>query len=145
MNISRIIIATLAITLFALLWNGFVHMVILRDANMALEGIARPASERSFFLSLLLTAAIASLFIVSYASFVRTKGVKAAVGFGAMFGLLAGLLVDLNQYLMYPVPGSLVLSWFLFGMIEFTIYGVIAALICPVDVRPSAFPKQPKE
>lgn len=135
MNVTRLIIATLAITLLALLWNGLVHMVILREANMALEGIARSASERSFALSILLTAGIAFLFVASYASFVRTSGVKAAVGFGAFFGVLAGLFVDLNQFLMYPIPGTLALAWFLFGMIEFCIYGVIAAWLYPIDAQ----------
>ncbi len=137
MNVGRLIIATAAITLFALLWNGMVHMVILREANMALDGITRPAAERSFPLSLLLTAGIALLFVASYASFVRSGGLRAAISYGAFFAVLAGLLVDLDQFLMYPVPGTLALSWFLFGFAEFCIYGVLAWWLYPIGTRPS--------
>lgn len=136
MNIKRFAYATLAIFVFALLWNGIVHLVILRDANVALEQLARPAEERSLALGLLLTAGVAVLFVYSYASLVRTPGIWRGLGHGAFFGLLAGLLVDLNQFLLYPIPGWVVLSWFLFGFVEFCIYGVIAAAIYPIGAQP---------
>jgi hypothetical protein len=34
-----------------------------------------------------------------------------------------------NQYAVYPVPFTLALQWFIYGMIEFVICGLIAAMI----------------
>lgn len=53
------------------------------------------------------------------------------------FALVAGLLVDLNQYLIYPIPAWIVASWFVSGLIEFTLYGVLASRLVPVAARPA--------
>jgi hypothetical protein len=132
MDLRRFGVAVFAIFIFALLWNGLVHMVLLKEASLALEGVARPAAERNMALGLLLTAGVAILFVYSYVSFVRTPGVKRALGHGVFFAFLAGLFVDLNQFLLYPIPGSLAAAWFLFGFIEFCIYGVLVSWLYPV-------------
>jgi hypothetical protein len=136
MNFRWLAVIAGVIFVFALVWNAFVHMVLLRDeANMALDAIARPVADRSMMPGLLLTAGLAVLFVYSYASCVHAPGVKRALGHGAFLGLLAGLLVDLNQFVLYPIPASLALAWFAFGFVEFCIYGVFAAWLYPVDER----------
>lgn len=121
-----------------MVWNGFVHMVLLKEAGFALESVARPATERNMTLGLFLTVAVATLFVYSYVSFVRTPGIKRALGHGVFFALLAGVFVDLNQFFLYPIPGSLAAAWFLFGFIEFCIYGVIVFWLYPVNAQPTA-------
>lgn len=142
MNCRRLFYAALAIFLFALLWNGVVHMVILRNANLALEHIARPASERSLFLSLAQTAAISFCFVLTYALSARIKGFRGGLAHGALFGLVAGLFVDLNQYILYPIPAGLVMAWFGFGFVEFCIDGLLAAWLYPIGAQP-VIPPEP--
>lgn len=137
MNVRRFAVAVLAIFVFALLWNGLVHLVLLRDANLALASLVRPAAERSFPLSLLLTLAIAILFVYSYAAVGRGGGIRRGLVHGAYFGVLAGLLVDLNQYVLYPIPAALAGAWFLFGFIEFCLYGVLVARLYPMEGEPA--------
>lgn len=132
MNLKRLVITSGAIFLFALLWNGLVHLVILAEANSALRPITRPAAERSLGLALFITATLAFLFAWSYARFARPGGMKAGLLHGLFFALLAGILVDLNQYLMYPLPASLAAKWFVFGAIEFCVYGLLAAWLYPI-------------
>jgi len=133
MNVKRFLYTSLAVFVFALLWNGIVHMVLLRDANAALDAIARPAAERNTLLFLIPAAAVALLFVYSYALLVRIPGIRRGLAHGAFFGLLAGFLVDLNQFLLYPIPGSLAFLWFLFGFMEFCIYGALTALLYPAN------------
>lgn len=138
MNVRRFVVAVITIFIFALIWNGFVHMVLLKEASLALEGTARPAEERNMALGLLLTAGVATLFVYSYVSFVRTPGIKRALGHGVFFALLAGLFVDLNQFFLYPIPGSLAAAWFIFGFIEFCIYGALVSWLYPIAAQPVA-------
>lgn len=129
----RFVLACAAIFVFALAWNGLVHLVILRSVDEVLNGIGRPAVERNLGLSLLSMMALAVLFVVSYVRSARDGSVREGVLHGILFGLLAGVLVDLNQYVLYPIPASLALSWFGFGTIEFCIYGVLASRLCPPE------------
>lgn len=132
MDLKRLTLAVAVIFIFALIWNSVVHLVLLQEANLALEGIARPAAERNMALGMLLIAGIALLFVYSYAACARSGGLKGGLLHGLWFGLLAGLLVDLNQFLIYPLPATLALGWFLFGLVEFCIYGLLTALLYPI-------------
>jgi hypothetical protein len=38
---------------------------------------------------------------------------------------LAGLLVDVNQYVLYPLPASVVVQWFVAGALELVLYGIL--------------------
>lgn len=136
MNGSRFVRTAAAIFVFALAWNGLVHLVLLREVDMALEEVARPAAQRSLPLALLLTAGIALLFSYSHAAMVRPRGILRGLWHGAYFGLVAGLLVDLNQYLLYPIPAATAAAWFVFGFAEFCAYGVIAAWAYPIRMLP---------
>jgi hypothetical protein len=127
----RFVLTVGAILLFALVWNAIVHGLVLRGAEAALAGLVRPKAERSLPLALLLTAGVAVMFVVSHLWLVRPAGIEQGLVHGAWFGILAGLLVDLNQYLLYPLPGFLAGSWFLSGLLEFCGYGLIAAWLYP--------------
>ena len=132
MNYKRLITTSAVIFIFAILWNGLIHGVILRDANAALTNVARSAADRNMRLSLLLTAGLAFLFIWSYAYTARRGNLREGISHGLFFAVLAGILVDLNQYVLYPLPASLVLKWFIFGVVEFCGYGIMASLLYPI-------------
>ena len=133
MSLRRFVITVIAIFVFAISWNFFVHAVLLKDASLALENITRPAAERNIVLGLLITLAVATLFAYSYVAFVRTPGIKRALGHGVFFALLAGVFVDLNQFFLYPIPWHLATAWFVFGLIEFLVYSVIVFWLYPAD------------
>ncbi len=145
MNVRRFLLVAFAIFLFALLWNALVHLVILGKANAALAAFARPAADRSLGLSLLQTAGVSVGFLLSYVWSRRAGTLKGGVAHGALFGVLAGLLVDLNQYILYPIPAGLAAAWFAFGFIDFCIYGMLAALLSRADAPPYGQPDLPHE
>lgn len=148
MSWKRILLASLVICLVSLLWNGLIHGIVLKEANQALEGLRRDAGP-GLLPGLLLTTGIALLFVVSYAIGRYPPGPSGGLLHGVLFALLAGLLVDLNQYLLYPIPATLALSWFGFSLIEFPLYGALAAYILgrrrPHDTLNSKGPGQQPE
>lgn len=133
MAFKRQILIIASIVVFALLWNGLVHFVFLREADLAIVPFGRPPHERSMVLGLGITVGIAILFLVSFLQLPH-RGVRAGLRHGVFFSLLAGLLVDANQYLLYPLPASLALKWFAFGFGEFCIYGLIVGWLYPNEV-----------
>lgn len=132
MNYKRLSITSTVIFIFAVLWNSLIHGVILRDANTALAGIARSTTDRPMGLALLLTAGLAVLFVWSYGYVARRGTWREGITHGFFFALLAGFLVDLNQYVLYPIPALLALKWFIFGVVEFCGYGLLASWFYPI-------------
>ena len=135
MNYKRFFIAAIAIFVFALIWNGMVHLVLLREADSILNSIGRQESQRNIFLSILVTVLLVILFVWSYNRFARRGDLRDGLTHGLFFGFLAGTLVDLNQYVLYPIPASLAITWFAFGLIEFCIYGVLVSILYPIKEK----------
>jgi hypothetical protein len=135
MNYRRFTLASFVIFLFAILWNGGVHLLLLREADSILTTFGRTESQRDLSLSILATLLLSMLFVWSYTRFAKRGTIAEGLTYGIFFGLLAGVLVDLNQYVLYPIPASLALSWFVFGLIEFSVYGVLVSRLYPIKLQ----------
>jgi hypothetical protein len=124
MALRRTAMAVAALFAFSIVWNGLVHLLVLREAEQAVAAFARPVEDRNMVLALLLTVILATVFVWSYAVSLGRGGLRRGLTHGLFFALLAGLLVDLNQYLIYLIPGELALAWFVFGALEICVWGL---------------------
>ena len=131
----RFALTCFVLLLVAVAWNAFLHLVVLRAANASVQHLRRPDLAEKGWLSLLLTAGIVTMFVWGYSRVARTGSVREGLGYGLSFALLAGLLVDLNQYVLFPIPGVVVAQWFLGGLFEFSLYGIIAARLYRPQTR----------
>ncbi len=134
MPARRFVSACVALFTIAVVWNGLVHGFLLRELDAAVAHLRRPAADGLLWLSLPLTAGVVCLFALGYVRTVRTGSVREGLAYGAAFAVLAGLLVDLDQYLLYPIPGRVALAWFASGLVEFVLYGAVASRL----LRPAA-------
>lgn len=126
MSTRRFLLACAVLVGVALAWNGVVHLVVLRDAEAVVRALYRPDLGDRMWLSVLAAVATVVVYVAGFVRFVRSSALREAVGYGLFFAAAAGVLVDLNQYVLLPIPGRLACLWFLAGVIEFTLYGVIA-------------------
>jgi hypothetical protein len=135
MRTKRFLLTCAVLFVVAIAWNAFVHLVVLRAANASVQHLRRPDLADKAWLSLLLTAGIIMLFVWGYGRFARSGSWREGLGYGLFFALLAGLLVDLNQYVLFPIPGVVAAQWFLGGLVEFSLYGIITARLYPPRTR----------
>lgn len=133
MRIKRFAFACVVLFLVALAWNALLHLVLLRGAETTVQGLYRPDLADRMWLSLLVTLSLVVLFTLGYSRFARAPTVGEGVRYGVFFGLLTGVLVDFNQYVLFPIPAWLAVVWFFGGLAEFTVYGVIISKIWPVS------------
>lgn len=125
MRFGQTLCAAFALFIIALIWNGTLHYAVLAEENASIAPLRRTESTEFMALSLIQTWALALLFVYGYGRITRTGTVSEGVIYGLYFALLAGLLVDLNQFILYPIPGKIAMYWFLGGLIEFSIYGAV--------------------
>lgn len=119
MNIKKSAISMILIFVVAMVWNGVFHMVLIAEQNNMISELRRTDVSEMMILSLAITIMMAILFVISYSKWVRNGSLKESVVHGLFFAFLAGVLVDANQYLVYPIPGMLASLWFLGGVVEF--------------------------
>lgn len=132
MRPRRFLLASLVIFVVGMAWGGLVHLVVLRGANAAIAHLLRPDLASRMWISIVATAGFVCLFVLGYGRFARKGTLGEGVVYGLFFAAIAGLLVDVNQYVLYPIPGALAATWFAAGAIEFALYGALASLFFPI-------------
>jgi hypothetical protein len=131
MRPARFTLAVVVLFVLSLVWNGLLHLVILRRANEAVQHLRRTDLPGAMGMSLVLTALVSLLFVWGWVRTARTGTIREGLGYGLFIGVFVALLVDVNQYLLYPLPASLVLKWFAGGVLEFTFYGLVVSRVYP--------------
>ncbi len=131
MRAKRFALASLLLFVIALGWNGLLHLVLVPQAREAVAHLLRPDLAQEAWLSLGVTAGFVILFVWGYGRFARDRSLGEASRYGLFFALLAGLLVDANQYVLYPIPAWVAGVWFLGGLVEFQIYALVLSRLLP--------------
>jgi hypothetical protein len=122
-------LSVVLIFVMAMIWNGLFHMVFIADQNEMIVSLRRHDMSERMLLSLFITIGIATLFVVSYNKWRRNGTLIESLIHGIFYSVLAGVLVDANQYLVYPIPGMLAVLWFLGGLVEFSLYSITIWLV----------------
>lgn len=134
MRATRYLRACLVLFLVALAWNGLVHLVLLPGVDAAASHAFRPDLQGKLWLSLVSSAGMICLFVWGYSRFARGSKVGEGLLWGLFFALTAGLLVDLNQYVLYPIPVWVAATWFASGLAEFLLYGALVTRLVPPTI-----------
>jgi hypothetical protein len=129
MNVKRFVFASLAVFVVGMILDFIIHMVILKEVYEALASIWRADMNSLMWIMYAFTLIFAFLFVYIFTKGYEGKGIMEGVRYGLLIGLLMLLTGVFGQYVTYPLPFNLVIQWFIFGMIEFIILGIVAALI----------------
>ncbi len=133
MNIKRYILAGLAVFASLQAMDFLQHGVILAKTYQELKHLWRPDMMSLMWVmylsSLVMSFAFAGLYVRGY----RGGGIRDGLVFGFLIGLFINVMGMFGQYAMYPLPFSLTLLWFVFGMIEFLVAGAVVALVYRED------------
>ena len=134
MNIKRLLLAIVAAFVFIFATDFLIHGFWLNSAYEATASLWRTEAEMHqrfvwMLLSQLLCAgSIAIIWAMGFAG--RDLGIGARVGF--LIGL-AQQVWPLAFYVVAPLPGHIASKWFLSGLLQAVIVGVIVAAIYKPD------------
>ena len=137
------------------LWIGFIVIFIaMAVLNMIIHGfilsstyqtdevskIMRPESEMNSMMWIYYVVYIIQAFFFTFvfSKGYEGKGIMEGVRYGLYMGLLMATPMAYASYAMYPMPYSLALQWFIYGIIQYIILGVIIALV--YKNKPAATP-----
>ena len=129
MNIKKLILASLAVFVTMQVTDYLIHYLILSSTYQSLATLWRPDMESMMWLMILTSLFFSFMFVFIYTKGYEGKGIMEGVRYGLIIGLFLNVVGALNQYVVYPIPFSLAVQWFIYGMIQFIIAGIIASLI----------------
>ena len=106
-----------------------IHGVLLKEAYLATASVWRPMEEMHGMMWLMWVIYLVNALVLPYIYVKGYEAGKSPIGQGLRFGLAIGVLLStgmsLGTYFMIPVPVSLAATWFVAGMIEYAVVGVV--------------------
>lgn len=98
MNVGRFCLASAALFIVATLWNGVLHMVLLRNTDTSIAHLRRPDRRETMRVAALLTACLVLLFVFAYRRVARSGSLVEALGYG-LFSLCwpGGSLISISS------------------------------------------------
>lgn len=130
MNIKRLLLAFVAAFAITYATDYLVHGVWLRPEYLAAQSLWRPPAEMRTFQH---WVTIAQLIAIMTFVLLWAKGFAGRdIGTGIVFGLLVGMsqhVWAIVNYVAMPVPGALTTKWFVAGVAEGIVLGIVTSLV----------------
>ncbi len=129
MNKKRFILASIAVFVVFEILDWIIHSKILSRTYMNLQHLWRPDMLDKMWIMYITAFIFSFLFVYIFTKGYEGKGVAEGIRYGLIIGLLMLVVGMFNQYAVYPIPSNLTIQWFIYGLIQFIIVGIVAALI----------------
>lgn len=129
MNTKKLIIAVVVVFVLLVATNYLIHSVILASTYEGLTTVFRSKTEmdnlmwRMFIANLIWSFFFVFIFTKGY----QNKGLMEGVRYGVYIALFMSFAAAVAQNVVYPIPGMLALKWFIFGVIQNVILGIVTA------------------
>jgi hypothetical protein len=129
MNIKRFAIASVVLFILWQITGYIIHEVILGSTYEALKSVFRPDMNEKMWMFMPMQAVVTLLFVYIFIKGYENKGLMEGVRYGIIIALFMGIPSSFSQYVLYPFPFSLALQWFLYGVVEYILAGILVSVI----------------
>ncbi|MFC1550284.1 hypothetical protein ACFL46_03230 [Candidatus Neomarinimicrobiota bacterium] len=129
MNTKRFILAAIVVFITLQVTDYIIHNLILSGTYESLMNIWRADMMGKMWVMQLASLFFSFMFVFIFTKNYEGNGVSEGIRYGLLIGLLMSVMGNLSQYSVYPLPFSLVLQWFFYGMIQFILAGAVASLV----------------
>ncbi|GAB4341140.1 MAG: hypothetical protein Kow0037_27520 [Calditrichia bacterium] len=125
---KKAILAVLAVFVSWEVLDFIIHNLILSNTYAATAHLWRPMEEMKMGLMVLVVFLSAIFFVWIYYKLIP-KSLKNGFTYGLLFGMATGISMGYGTYSVQPIPYILAFGWFLGGLVESTIAGLLVGLI----------------
>jgi len=131
MNVKRFVIASIAVFVVLLILDFIFHAGLMTPVYEEIKEVTRPEAEmmRLMPIGYIFTLLWAFLFCYIFIRGRQGKGLIEGVRYGVIMTFFYSLVVAIGWWTMFPIPFKLVIYWFLIGLVEMVILGIVVALI----------------
>ena len=131
MNKKRYVISGIVVFVSFEILNYIIHVLILKGPYEATSTLWRSADEMksNIWIGGIGDLVFSFLFVYIFSKGYEAKGWLEGLRFGLIIGLFLYIPMALGSYTVMPIPFSLAIYWFICGIIQVAIIGIIAALI----------------
>jgi hypothetical protein len=129
MNVKRYILASILVFAAYVALNFVIHGLVLGSVYMEMQGVWRQDMMGYMWITYATAFVFSFLFVLVFHKGYEGRGILEGVRFGILIGLLLNVLGMFNQFAVYPLPFGLIIQWFIYGVIQVAICGIVAAAV----------------
>lgn len=126
---KKVWIGFIVVFILMVICSYIVNTLILGSTYMSLQNVWRPDMEAKMWIFFLVMLFQAFFFSFIFSKGYEGKGIAEGVRYGLYIGIWMSVAAAYATYAMIAIPYSLALQWFIYGVIEYVIYGIALALV----------------
>ncbi|MDD2763888.1 MAG: hypothetical protein PHE83_07960 [Opitutaceae bacterium] len=126
---KKLWLGALVVFVVIAIWETIVNMLLLSSAYQATASLWRPMAEMKIWLFYVIYLFVAFFFTLIFSKGYEGKGVGEGLRYGFYVGMMMAVPMAYGTYASMPIPYSLALQWFLYGLIEYLLCGIAVALV----------------
>jgi len=124
---KKVWLGFVAVAVTFLILDFVINNLILASTYNDLQHLWRP--DMKMYLYPVIAIIVAFFFSLIYSRWRRGTGVCEGCLYGLLVGCLMSIPMAYGTYASIAIPYSLAFKWFIFGMIEYVIAGLVVAVV----------------
>jgi hypothetical protein len=129
MNKKNFIFTSLIVFVVFIAINAIIHWVILAGTYQIVSFLWRSDMMSLVWITYVTALIFSFLFVYIFSRGYEGRGISEGIRFGLLIGLLMNVVGMFNQYAVLPIPFKLTLQWFVYGVIQIMICGIVASAL----------------
>jgi hypothetical protein len=131
MNWKNFFIAFIVIYIVGGLLNYLIHGVLLMETYTSITDVWRPQAEmdKYMWIQWVTPLFLTFFFIYIFAKGYEGKGIIEGLRYGLIIWAFMSIPTIYGQFMVYPIPYSLVLKWVVSDLVVFLILGLLVSIL----------------
>lgn len=124
-------VSFIAVFIAMVIINALIHSLILGPTYQSdeMKNIWRTDMQAKMWIYYIVYLITSFFFVLIFSKGYTGKGIIEGVRYGIYIGFLMSVPMAYATYAMIPIPYSIAVQWFIYGMIQYIILGIIVAAI----------------
>lgn len=126
---KKVLIGFVVVFVAMAVMSYIVDSLILGSTYQSLQNVWRPDMQSKMWIYYVLMVVGAFFFSFIFSKGYEGKGILEGVRYGVYIGIWMSIGMAYGTYAMIAIPESLALQWFIYGVIEYVIYGILLTFV----------------
>src|SRR3989339_465663 len=126
---KKVLLGGVAVFITLEVLDFLIHGVLLASTYTSLASLWRSDMQSKMWIMWIVTFIGSFLFAFIFSKGYENKGLAEGLRYGFYIGVWMSIGFAYGTYAMIAIPYSLALQWFIYGVIEYMIAGVVLALV----------------
>jgi len=129
MNWKKWIVASVIVFVVYEILNFVIHSLVLMGTYEKMASVWRADMSSKMWIMYVVALLWSFLFVYIFTKGYEAKGWLEGLRYGFWIGLFLNIPMAFNQFAVYPITFNLAIWWFVLGMIQIMVCGIVAAAL----------------